>query len=151
MWVIQAHGIPQLGSEAGSGEEDPHGDPSQRKGHLAPCTERGEMRLHRGKKTINADLSAILYFQSIFYGSCFVRFSLVKTALHKSLSGLPTRPSAFPGPGLAGTGHNPSGLLQAMSTAPWDSTFKATSSSALGRKKGTPFHLAGLLHSCRWH
>lgn len=50
MWVIQAHGIPQPGSEAGSGEEDPHGDPSQRKGHLAPCTERGEMRLHREKR-----------------------------------------------------------------------------------------------------
>lgn len=53
--------------------------------------------VHR-EMTINADMSAILFFQSIFYGSCFVRFSLVKTTLHKSLSGLPTRLSAFPAP-----------------------------------------------------
>lgn len=72
------------------------------RGKVRTCTEWG--------KTINADLSAILHFQSIFYGSCFVRFPLVKTTLHKSLSGLPARLSAVPAPGLAGTGPKPSGL-----------------------------------------
>lgn len=48
--MIQVRGIPQPGSEAGSGEEDPHGDPSKGKGHLAPCTERGEMRLRTERR-----------------------------------------------------------------------------------------------------
>lgn len=124
--------------------------PFQEKGTFGSLYSKGRNEATHRKKTINAHLSAILYFQSIFYGSCFVQFLLVKTTLHKSLSGLPTRPSAFPGSGLAGTGHNPSVLLQAMSTASRDSTFKVTSSPALGCKKGTPFHLAGLLYSCRW-
>lgn len=98
------------------------------RGEMRPCTEKWQ--------------SMQICLQSYFFSQYFMDPVLCGSHWWKQLSinlylGFPQDCQHFQPQTLAGTGHNPSGLLQVLSTASGGCTFRLKSSPAWGHKKGT--------------